>query len=210
MLKRTISKDDYETLSDEMKGFYVASKGKYSLDVEVDPQIEHLSNELSTARTSLKSRENFIDPATVPDTKELTKQLSDEKNARASDIVRYQKMIGDALIEEKASSMASKISKSPALMKRVIKDSLIVDFDAEKPSVKVRGEDGNVSDTSFDDLEKNIIANPDYSDIIIGTKASGGATQTSPAKKSYSGSDKPDLIRMSPDELAEYMKSKKN
>lgn len=207
MLKREISKSEYEALPDDLKAVYVASKGKYSLEVEADPRVDTLTTELNAARKEVSDRKNFVDPSTIPNTDTLNTQLREEREGRASDVQKYQGLIGRSLIEAKASEIASKISKSPAIMKRFVSDNLTVDFSSENPVVKVRGADGNASDTSFDDLEKNLVANPDFSDIIIGVKAKGGATQTQPNRQSQSAEIK-DTSSMSREELVAHMRAK--
>lgn len=118
------------------------------------------------------------------------------------------------MIEGTANSIAAKISTSPKLLAKAIQDRLSVDMDGDEPELVILGDDGKASGLTVDKLEKEFVANKEYSSIIIGSKASGGgAPKTSPDTKTGGGApasdEKTDLSKLSGKDLAATLKARK-
>ena len=93
-----------------------------------------------------------------------------------------------------------------------IKNRLVADFEGDEPVTRILGPDGKPSNMTLDDLEKEFVANKDFSAIIVGSKASGGAGGGEQRRKTGGASDsdkKLDLSKAKPFELLEHLKSKK-
>lgn len=178
MLKRKLSKSEFEALEPAIQALYKAAGGDFKLNVEDDPSVAELTKANKELQEEVLLRANFVDPADVPDIAAVNAELEAERAARSADVSKYQGVIGESLISAKAVEIAGKISKSPTIMKRFVQDMLTVDFSGDAAVVKVKGPDGNPSDLTFDDLSKDLVANADFADIIIGTRATGGGNQT--------------------------------
>lgn len=200
-IKRKISKADYEALSDDRKELYKENpsrKGEYILDMD-DPD-----NELRTAldRTKQEKTElqTKLDEITAK-LEELEAKGGDKDKDKKNEVdalealkksyeTKIAKMTGDAtaaaeksrkqivklLADSKASEIATKISKVPKLMSRAIRDRLDVDLSGDEPKLTVLDADGKPSAFTLEDLEQEFVANAEYADIIIASKASGGDT----------------------------------
>lgn len=218
MLKLKIKKSQFDSLDEATQALYKPSGANFVLDVEEDPRIATMNEEISGFQTQVAdltskvaASEGFIDPKDVPDVSKLQGELDAERTGRAEDASRYQGMIANSMIEAKAGEIASKISKSPKIMSRFIRDSIGVDFEGENPTLRVRGSDGQFDDRSFEDLEKDFLENSDYSDIIIASSAGGGAGGTKSTTPAPTQRSEPkQLSKMHPRELASYITSQRD
>jgi predicted RNase H-like nuclease (RuvC/YqgF family) len=203
-LKRKIDKATFDALSDEHKKFYAENssrRGEYLLDFEDDDE-----NPLKTAYERTKQeKEGLASQLTElqakiaelekkPESKKTDKDIADLKALETS----YEKKIADltadltgklkakddyiktVLADTKAAEIAARISKTPKLLQRALRDRLEVDFSGDVPALKVLDDTGKPSAFSLDDLEKEFVANPDYAAIIIGSKATGGDADKRP------------------------------
>lgn len=128
------------------------------------------------------------------------KELSDQINALTSNLQTM-------LVDNVAQSIASKISTAPELILPHIKARLKAEFNEGKAVTRVLDKDGNPSALSIEDLQKEILANPVFAPIIIGSKASGSG-----AEGGHSGSGAPgklDYAKASPKEIAAHIKASK-
>jgi hypothetical protein len=180
MLKLKITQAQFDALDEATKALYKASGAEHVLNVEPDPQVATLTAEVTKLTGDIDARKDFIDPSNVPDIAAVNKQLADEKLANEANVSKYQSMISKNMIAERGRTIAAEIFKSPSVTKRFVEDRLTVDFASGEPVLKVLGEDGKPSETSFEDLSKSMRENAEYSDIVIGTKANGGAGQKTP------------------------------
>lgn len=190
-LKLKITKEAYDKLSDSLKGEYVEKDGEFVLDVD--------GMEDTGALKRAKDRESQLRKDAEKDAKELREQLDalstgdarkrgdietlekswkekyDNGIKEVSDkLSKIQQSTSKSLVESTASAIASKISTVPALMSKVIKDRLTVDFEGDAPTLKVLDSQGKPSALTLDELSAEFVANKEFSDIIVGSKASGG------------------------------------
>lgn len=230
-IKRKISKADYEALSDERKELYKENpsrKGEYILDMDdADNELRTALDRTKQEKTELQTKLDEITAkleeleaagkgnAKDKDTLETLKASYETKIAKLTGdhtaaITKSQKQIKSLLADSKAKELATKISKSPKLMQRVIRDRLDVDLSGDEPKLTVLDADGKPSAFTLQDLEQELVADAEYADIIIGSKASGGDT----GRGGQSGGNahfnqKPRLLtEMTPQELQQHMASK--
>jgi alanyl-tRNA synthetase len=195
-LKAKISKADYDKLSDALKAAYVADGDNFVLDVEgaedtgaLKRAKEHEANARKKAEKDLRDAQAKLDEieaeaaAKTGDVdakiKAATKKIETERDAAVARADKLQTFAQKTLVDNTAIALAGEISKSPKLLLPHIKDRLAVDFDGDEPVLRVKGADGNPLAGGLDKLKTEFVANKDFADIIIASKASGsgGADQ---------------------------------
>jgi len=231
-LKRKISKEAFEKLSDELKAEYVEKDGEYVLDVdgeedtgalkrakdreaqlrrdaekrarEAEERLQELEGDDARKRGDIETLE-----------KSWKKKHDDTETSYKERLTKKDAFIEQTLVDNVASQIAHKISTSPALIKPHIKARLKADLEGDTPSTKVLDANGQLSSLSIEELEQEFVANKEFSAIIIGSKASGSGTskdgQSKSSRVSATGDDgKPvQLSAISPKELAEQIKASK-
>lgn len=232
-LKRKISKEAYDKLSDVLKSEYIERDGEYVLDVDGD--------EDTGALKRAKDREAQLRKDAEKKARELEEQLaaiSDVDARKKGDIetlekswkkkhdeteAQYKARIDKltsyttkTLLDGTAGQIAAKISTVPALMAKAIRERLTVDFEGDEPTLRVLDAAGKPSALTIDELAQEFVANKEFSSIIVGSKATGGGAAKDGFAKRNGGathndnSDKPaSLASMNPRELAEQIKAKR-
>lgn len=192
-LKRKISKETYEKLSDEMKTIYSASGSDYVLDAEDAEELKNAKDrekqrakELQTQIDELQSKLDEIEDSKQKeqakkngDIAALEKSWKEKADKEREPLVAENNKLRAAavksLVDGTAGIIAQEIATVPSLMARAIKDRLTVDFEGDEPTLRVLGADGKPSALTIEDLKKEFVANKDYSAIIVGSKASGSS-----------------------------------
>lgn len=225
MLKLKITKEEFEALPDAIKAEYKTSGEGYSLDVTgiedtgalkraKDRESElrkEAENKLAVAEArivELESDTSKKDVATL--TRSYEGKLETQKTAFEAKINK----LTSNLVNSEAMSIATRISKAPKLLVSEIAKRLQADIEGDKPTIRITDADGNASAMTMEDLEKEFVANPDYSAIIIANKSSGGAGGTKEAGSGGNQFNNPqsqnvDLNKMSSAELVAYLKAQK-
>jgi len=111
------------------------------------------------------------------------------------------------LVDNVAQGLASKISKSPELILPHIKARLKAELVEGKPTTRVLDKEGNISALGIKELEAEMVSNPAFAPIIIGSKASGSGAGGGPG-----GSGAPsklDFAKASPKEIAAHIRATK-
>jgi hypothetical protein len=225
-LKRKITKEGFDELDETKQSFYVEKDGNYFLDMEDEDTgalLRAKEHEKENRVKAEKEAKALRDRLAQIEEDGLRKRgdveaLEKSWNEKHSSVIQEMESRNAALknsvkkqiLESKADALASKLSMSPSLLKRAILERLEVDFDSESgPALRILDVNGKPSATTFDELEKEILANKEYAPILYGSKASGGGA-TSKSVLASGAPDKPNkpLSRMSPIELTEYLKSK--
>lgn len=191
-LKRIITKAEFDKLPADIQNEYESDGDGYKLDVigiedtgalkrakdrekELRKEAEQRAKE---AEDKLKEMEGD-DGRKNQDIKTLEKswqsKLDTQKTEYETKIAKRDAALKRSLIDETAERIASKISTAPKLLIPHIKARLKADLDGEEPATKVLDATGQDSELSLDDLQKEFIANKDFSAIIIAGKASGGS-----------------------------------
>ena len=101
-------------------------------------------------------------------------RFDDTKRNLESQLERKTAVIKKTLVGQTATALATKVSKAPALLKPALESRLTVLEDGDNYTVRVLESDGKMSAKTIDDLEKEVVADPQYAAIIIGSQASGG------------------------------------
>lgn len=233
-MKLKISKEEYDKLPDLLKAEYTEKNGAYHQNVpDTDEAIEalrlakenekkehkatkdaleNLKNELAEIRNEGNRKKGDVEALETSWKGKLAAretELTNQINALRNHVI---KSMRDATSGE----LASAISTVPSVMKRILTDRMTIDFEGETPSLRILGIDGKPSALTIEDLKKEILANPEYAPIIIGSKASGGASKPANAgganeRKTYADKDgKPvDLASMTPGQLVATLGLKK-
>jgi hypothetical protein len=217
-LKFKISKKDYDALSDEFKSEYIAgdNDSEFVLDVSGLPApedtgplkraLEAEKNKHKETKAKLATAETTI--SEMPDVEAL-------KTQHEKEVGKYKSFTEKTLIDGTATTLATKISTVPSLLAKDLKDRFVVDLSGDEPKLKIKDKDGKVSDDlTLDKLQQEVVANPEYKSIIIGSKASGGGAPRTPIKPVGGGAPNdgepvPDLSKMKPADLAARITARK-
>lgn len=190
-LKVKIKKAEWEALAEALQALYVADGDNYKLDVD-DAEV---AAEMRRARDREKVRADEVEEARKKLEEELEELKGDDakKNKDIEAIekthtTKYNKLKGDmekvvgslkkhlekALLESELLKIATEIFMKPGRDIRLLRERAFVDFtDVENPAIKVRDAEGKESSLTLADLKKETCENPDYADILIGSKATG-------------------------------------
>jgi len=222
-IKRKLSKEEYDKLPDILKSEYQEKDGSYVVLLDGDDELrrakDHEVNahketrdklrELQTQLDSIKdnkSRENGDVKALEESWKNKLNEVETSlKNENAS----LKNMLTTTMRDSVLTELASKLVKPEAsrLFKRSLEDRIQVDLSGDKPEVRILDANGKPSAMNFNDFEKEIVASSEYSSIIVASKASGGAGVKAGSGASSQTGEKPNLAKMTPNELAAHFKS---
>jgi hypothetical protein len=135
-------------------------------------------------------------------------KAANDKLSKLSDYTKKQ------LIDAQASALSTELVKAginPKILVPHIKSRLSVDFEGDEPKSLILDATGKPSKATYDELKAEFVANKDFSDIIAGTKATGGgANRVKTETTNHQGSaDKPiDLSRLNPADMVAHLDSK--
>lgn len=234
-LKLKLTKDEYNALPDAIKAEYKADGDAYALDVSgiedtgaLRRAHDRTKQELDAAkaeRDAMKQKLDSIDTDTARkagDIATLEKSWKEKTDAeigkRDSVINNFKTSLANAARESAATKIAAALTDHPAIMLPHIKSRITAEFegDATTPTVRILGGDGKISAMSVDDLQKEFAGNKDFSAIIRGSKASGGAANAGnkpngggAANGGNNGTQPSDLSRMNPKDLAARIQARK-
>jgi hypothetical protein len=239
-LKRKISKADFDKLSDALKAEYKPNSmntDEYFLDVDDASEITRArdrekarADKLESEKTALTEKLETVEADLVTakkaskntDVAELetawTKKLNDQKTKYEGQLAKKDSYLTTQLVDNEAQRIAAKISTAPAVILPHIKARLRAELDGETPITRVLGADGKVSAMTVDELANELVANKDFSAIMIASRASGssgpGQKPTLPQRGSAgSGGQQqqngaPDLTALKPKDLAASLQDK--
>jgi len=193
-LKRKITKDEYDALSDVLKAEYKGDGAGYVLDTEPDEDTGALRSaldrlkeekrvlqeaEAERARTEAdRIRAGILAGGNVDEIRNALELEREQLRADKDGIIsKKDQVIGRLLVDDRANNMAVKLAgKHAKLLLPHIKVRLKVDFTGDEPRAVVVTEAGQPSTLSIEDLEKELLLNPDFASILIGVDSSGGDT----------------------------------
>lgn len=231
-VKRKLSKAEFESLSDEAKTMYIENKdrrGEYILDMDPDFNKE-LQTVLDTQKTTIADLEGKVAEGTAALAAEQAKKISKDGSVSKEDFEAYKTSaekkyttdtaalnttigkkdatIKTHLIDNVANGLATKLSKSPKLMLPHVKSRLAVDMSGDEPKTIVLDADGRPSAFTIQDLEQEFVANKDFADILIGSRASGGNPPPSTRGNPLSPEKPQSLTSMKPADVVAEMKAR--
>lgn len=223
-LAHKITKEAHAALPEGVKEHYTESEGGFVLDVTGGPDIGAMSRakdrevqrnaeltkklaDVEAEHETLKRSANVSDIATLE--KQHQAKVAELTSAHEKETATYREHISSGMVESAATSLATSITKSPALLMPHIKSRMSVEFGDKGPELVIKKQDGSANMT-LDELQAEFVANPDFSAIIKASDASGGTgkrTNTMPRGRADGGSDtKPvDLSKLSPAEMAAHI-----
>lgn len=202
-LKRIITPEEHKKLSAHLQSEYKEADGAFVLDLTDYEDTTALKNakdhekkarekaqlELKEAKAALialtEERDGMLS-GTIPkaDAEKLRKSY-DEK------IAKIEKDLGDKvtnahaslqtmLVDNVATTMATEIATAPKVLLPHIKSRLKAEEVDGKFVTRVLDAEGKPSALTVDDLKKEMLANKDFSGVLIGSKGSGagGARET--------------------------------
>jgi len=230
-MKRKISKEEYEKLSDVLKAEYELKGDSYLAKIEGDDDAitalrnakDNESNAHKETKKLLSTLQEQLDNLTGEKNKRdgnieaLEKSWKDKLTARESELTAQINNLSNSAIhsakEAITGPLAAKLSsKSSSLMKRVLDDRISVELVDGKPVTRILDLAGKPSAMSLEDLQKEIVANKEYAPIITVSRASGGASNPSNAAGGHTPSNGNDgkpviLSKMTPAQLTDYYKN---
>jgi hypothetical protein len=199
MFKRKIDKAAYDALHDEVKKMYKEIDGNYILQVEESELVrakdrekeraDSLQTKLDVAEKARKEAEDKLaddehlaarktgDIKTIEKSWEKKVKAAEDKGLEA--VAVKDKQLQKVLITEKATTIAAAIAGDNAhLLVPVIERRLKADTSGTEAITRVLDDKGEPSALTLDELQKEIVANPKFSAIVVASKGSGGATNT--------------------------------
>lgn len=230
MIKRKINQAAFDALSDDLKAIYKKVGDGYTLDVdggddaaELKRAKDYEATEKNKALDEVKRLQAELDKTKSTGEDEVTRvqrqwqeKFEAETQRTAARLDALRDSTGRALLESETEKLATKISTVPSLMAKAIKERVTVEFDdKENPVLRILGDDGKVNTAlSMADLEKDLVANKDYSSIIIGSKATGSSASKTTGQNGGSatsdlGGKPTPFSRMSVKEQVAHLKHKK-
>lgn len=230
-LKRSIKKDEFEKLPKDVQEYYTETGDSFTLDVEGFPdttklerslarereqnsergaKITALETELTEIKANRTDKEADLDKLTRAHSKAVEKLNADHAAALGKRDTFIVKQMKDTF----ALDMAKEISTAPSLLARAISERLSVDFEGDEPKLTILDAKGQPSEMKPEQLKKEFLTNPEFKNILVATRASGGRANTQPEKgqgraaPAQTTEKQPDLMSMSTAQLKEHMAGK--
>lgn len=201
MLKRRISKAEFDNLSEALQAEYKKADGSdnYNLDTESDSG----SDELKRAKQREKDRADAAekkareaeerlalleDAATgALDAAAVTKLKADhklalEKAQKDAQVIvdTKQRQLEEVMLDTEALRLATELSIAPEVFASEVRKRLTLEDVDGKPVIKVLDGTGQVSDMKIEALSEEFLATDKFAAILTGSRASGGGAPGSP------------------------------
>ncbi|WNH03213.1 hypothetical protein [Xenorhabdus griffiniae] len=190
MFKFLLTKEEFETLTDEQKALYKEQGDKYQLQIEGLPEIPDVSglqkkvDELLSEKKSEQEKRRQAEEAAKKAAEEQARKngdiealekswaekLSNREKELLTQLEEKDTNLRTLLVDNVAQSLAAKLAgDSAALLLPHIKSRLIV----EDGKTRVVDSEGKPSALTIDDLEKEFRSNKLFAPVVIGSKATG-------------------------------------
>lgn len=190
-MKRVISKEVYDTLSDvvkseyELKGdVYILKLDDYEDPAELKRARDREKEEARVAKEEARVAKEELDRLKHKGAKDNNDINAIEDSWRAkvttveqdrdTKLAKKNGWIQKTLIDNVALKLAGELSDSPTLILPHIKSRLTADFDADEPVTRVLDATGKPSALTLAELRAEFEGSKDFSSIIRGSKANGG------------------------------------
>ena len=200
-IKRKVTKDEFNALSEDLKLLYVEKGDAYVLDIEdnafesikaenasLKKKLEDLENEKEAkARESEKAREKR-DKKDLENKKEakqwedyasaLEVKLEKLETAKNDTEAHYKNILTSQAIKSEADAICNELSTAPTLLRPYVLDHLTAEIINGEVRIYVKDDSGQKSATSLKEFRQSIVDNAEFSAIIKQTATSGASTQT--------------------------------
>lgn len=221
MLKQKLSETEFSGLNDVLKAEYTKKDdGSYYLETD---EAKELVNALQRLKEANKGNEQMV--ASINEQlrvarEEVARKQGDlatlenswkakakaQKEADEAEKAQLKAIAKEGYLNSLLSNIVGKFALPEKHVRRDFEERIEVVFENGKPVHRVLDKDGKVSALTIDDLEKEFIADSNYSKYIIASKASGSAG-TPPRRPGDSG--QPKLYHeMSIEEQAAHLENK--
>lgn len=200
-LKRKITKEEFEALSDARKELYSASGESYLLDAEPDDDVGELLRardrekadritaqeklrilqEEKDERERLEREGNLDDAKNKKDIDKLQKiweQERDERDAQHNEkLTKRERQLQKLLVVDRAEALAKELSPNAwEVLLPHIQMRLAADLEGDEPGIKILTLDGQPSTLTVEELKKEFLNKPAFASILGGVNSSGSGT----------------------------------
>lgn len=110
-------------------------------------------------------------------------KVAEAKQEATEKVTKREQQLKKVLVNDKAASLARKISIAPELMADHIAKRLTVEEVEGEMVTRVLDKDGKPSALTIEDLGKEFSDNPSYKSVIIGTRGAGGGASGKDGKQ---------------------------
>lgn len=231
MLKRKITKDEWESLDETKKGAYVESDGSYVLDI--DDGDDSLTSALRAKEREKQLRKEAEQKLAEIEAQKASTEEEDLKRRGKIDVLEkswndkfasqqsefekqiesYKNFIVKSLGDDLAEKMSAEFyPDAPKVMIPHFRSRISVDFEADEtgnivPKRRILDSTGKPSALTPDELKKEFLSNNEFSGMIKATQASGSGTSTQTTRAGgASERGKMDLWQAKPDEVLSHIK----
>lgn len=207
----------------EVGGLRRAKEREHADRVRAEAERAELKKKLDAAQEDADNRLRGMLPKENVEALDKSWQvkLTTKEQEWGTERAKLHNSIQRLLVDDKARAIAAAVAlstKEVPLLLPHIKARLAVEMGADGAATRILDKDGKPSALTMDDLQKEIIADPMFSAVVLGSKATGsGAGGASSGGASGSGQGggapfrrdpKKKLADMSAKELGEYMAAK--
>lgn len=194
-VKSKITKTEFDALSDEMKGNYKEEGEFYILDSDERRELLAARNrekergdralaDIATLRGEFETLQGELEAERDKKAKEKNdiptieaawqKKLDDQKKKSDEALARRDKQLSNLLVRNVALQIANEVSDNPDLLLPHLERSIVADLDGEEPKTVFLDDKGQRTAKNLEDFKKEVVDNPTFASIIIGSKATGG------------------------------------
>ena len=191
MAKRKITKVEYEALNPVLKEEYIADGEGYVMDLEdyddataLKTAKDHEKNKRVEAQKALRDAQAKLAALETEaangsgDVTKVNENWQKKFDAAVKDAetktARLSAALNKTLVDDAAQSFASRFT-NPKVMLANIRPRVTADLDGDEPRTVILGKDGKPSNMTMDELFAEFSADKDFSGMIPGSKATGGA-----------------------------------
>ncbi len=184
-----ITKEQYDALTAEQKKLWKAEGEGFTLvgDTEIAAEARRAKDReklrADTAESKVTELEGRLTELEGGDAKKrgdiqaIEKSWDDklqaEKKKNEKTVGTLKSQLEKVMIDGAISAIAAEIFTNPKRDARLLSDRVYVDYEGDTPVVRIKDKEGKPSALTIEDLKKETVDNKDYSDILIGSKASG-------------------------------------
>jgi hypothetical protein len=196
-LKRILTAAEFAALNAALKSEYKPEGDGYVLDLtdyedpaalkrakdhekEARKNAEKSAKDLQDQLAALTEERDNILKGAIPkaDVEKLESSYKTKAATREKELTdrltALQGNLQTMLVDNVATSLASKLSTAPAVILPHIRARLSAEIADGKASTRVLDREGKLSALTIEDLEKEFIANKDFAPILVASKGSGG------------------------------------
>ena len=203
-MKIKLTKEEYEKLPKDVKGEYKADGDVYTLNLEDEDgasldslksakdhekkrrqDVEKKLKDLEKEKEALEEKIHELETSgesnkatTAELQKKFDEKLQKEVAKVQKEVAKRDAQIEKLFVDNVAGEIAGRISTTPKVLARVIRDRLSVEWDGDEIKTVVLDEDGKPSAFTVAELEKEIVSNKEFSGIIKGSQSSGSGASS--------------------------------